>query len=95
MNCHYRTANHLTCLVYEQPPELHLHLPSLCNNYIAMSAEEPPTDRAALVNRQLPEMLLSDGSMVSNTFARPAPTGDSPTASALMRFKVNGTAVRM
>lgn len=53
-----------------------------------MPSDEPPTDRAALVNRQLPEMTLSDASPSSNTYP------SNPPSSAEERFRVRGTAVR-
>jgi hypothetical protein len=64
------------------------HLHSIAHIATTMPSEEPPTDRAALVNRQLPEMALSDGSPSSNTYP------SNPPSSAEERFRVRGTAVR-
>jgi hypothetical protein len=59
-----------------------------------MVSDDPPTDRAALVNRQLPEMTLSNGNPLSNTAPPPPPHANvSPAETARNRFCVKGNAV--
>lgn len=56
----------------------------------------PESARDALVNRQLPEMVLSAGSMSSKTPPTPSmPAGLNAEQKALKRFAVQGNAVSM